>query len=154
MMFQMTVSIRTASIRDLDSLCAIEKACFETEAFTRQQIATLLADYDSIALVAEKIKRVAGFIIGRLYIERNALAGHILTIDVLPDFRRSKIGTGLLQEMEKLFREKGAKTCRLEVREDNHAALGLYQKTGYKPIAKLKNYYGSTHGICLKKALA
>ncbi len=152
-MFQMALSIKTASIRDLESLCAIEKLCFETEAFTRQQIASLLTDYDSITLAAHKGERITGFIIGRLHIERNALTCHVLTIDVLPDFRRHRIGTELLQEMERLFKEKGAKTCRLEVREDNPAALSLYQELGYEPFAKLRNYYGSTHGICLRKDL-
>jgi ribosomal-protein-alanine acetyltransferase len=150
----MKVGVRTASIHDLDSLYAIEKACFETEAFTRQQIASLLTDYDSITLVASESERVVGFIIGSLYVERSSLVGHVLTIDVLPGFRRRKIGTELLQEIEKLFKEKGARACRLEVREDNHAALSLYHKSGYKPIAKLENYYGVKHGLCLMKALA
>jgi ribosomal-protein-alanine acetyltransferase len=153
MMSRMALSMKTASIRDLDSLYAIEKVCFEAEAFTRQQIASLLTDYDSMTLVAHESERIKGFVIGRLHVERNALTGHILTIDVLPDFRRHRIGTELLREMERLFRNKGAKDCRLEVREDNSAALGLYQELGYEPIAKLTNYYGSAHGIFLRKDL-
>jgi ribosomal protein S18 acetylase RimI-like enzyme len=31
--------------------------------------------------------------------------------------------------------------------------LRLYQKFGYKKVAKLKNYYGNAHGIYLKKDL-
>jgi ribosomal protein S18 acetylase RimI-like enzyme len=58
-----------------------------------------------------------------------------------------------MQEIEKIFKEKGANACRLEVREDNVAALNLYKKLGYKKIAKLKNYYGNAHGIYLKKDL-
>jgi ribosomal protein S18 acetylase RimI-like enzyme len=149
----MALSIKTASIRDLDSLCTIEKVCFETEAFSRQQIASLLTDYDSITLIAYESERIAGFIIGRLYAERKALTGHLLTIDVLPDFRRHRVGTELLQKIERLFRDKGAKACRLEVREGNLAALSLYQKLGYESIAKLRNYYGSVHGISFRKDL-
>ena len=85
--------------------------------------------------------------------ERNSLVGHILTIDVSIAHRQKKIAEKLMQEIEKIFKEKGAGSCHLEVREDNVAALNLYKKLGYKKIAKLKNYYGNAHGIYLKKDL-
>jgi ribosomal-protein-alanine N-acetyltransferase len=72
---------------------------------------------------------------------------------VSPAHRRKGIGARLLSEMERLFREKGVKVCRLEVREDNLRALELYRKFGYDEIGKLRNYYGSAHGIYLRKAL-
>ena len=90
---------------------------------------------------------------GRVSFERNTVTGHILTIDVSFACRNKGIGAGLLEKMEKLFKEKGVKTCRLEVREDNVAALRLYQKLGYRKAGKLKNYYGDAHGIYLRKVL-
>jgi len=153
-MIYMKATIRAASTHDLDSLCTIEKVSFEAEAFTRQQIASLLTDCDTVTLVATSNDRVIGFIIGTLYTERNTLVGHILTIDVLPDFRRRKVGTELLLEIEKLFKRKGAKTCRLEVREDNQTALSMYRTLRYRPVAKLENYYGEKHGLRLTKTLA
>jgi len=41
----------------------------------------------------------------------------------------------------------------LEVREDNVAAVNLYQKLGYKKVGRLENYYGNAHGLHLKKML-
>jgi ribosomal-protein-alanine acetyltransferase len=137
----------------LDRLYKIEIECFEKEAFTKQQIASLLKDYNSISLIAKVNSEIIGFIIGMIYYERNAQVGHILTIDVTPAYRRKGVAQKLLQEIEKIFKEKGSRECRLEVREDNIAALGLYQKLGYKKIAKLQNYYGNAHGIYLKKDL-
>jgi ribosomal-protein-alanine N-acetyltransferase len=127
--------------------------CFDREAFTKQQIARLLTDYNSVSLVAKANGEIIGLIIGTIYPERNSLVGHILTIDISPIQRRKGTAQKLLQETEKIFREKGVKACRLEVREDNIAALRLYQKFGYKKVAKLKNYYGNAHGIYLKKDL-
>lgn len=149
----MTLTIETASAHHLDRLVEIEKACFDTEAFSRRQISTLLADYNSISLVAVEMSSVVGFIIGTSYFERKSLTAHILTIDVLPGCRRKGVGTKLLLEIEKLFREKGARACQLEVREDNTAALSLYQKAGYTMVAKLKNYYNAADGLYLKKEL-
>ena len=149
----MPITIEDASIRHLDKLYEIEMECFEREAFTKQQIAHLLTDYDSVSLVAKVNGEIIGFIIGMVYLERNSLIGHILTIDISPIHRRKGTAQKLLQEIEKIFTEKGVKACRLEVREDNIAALRLYQKFGYKKVAKLKNYYGNAHGIYLKKDL-
>ena len=126
----MTLTVEDASLRHLDRLYEIETKCFQQEAFTKQQIAYLLKDYNSISLVAKEDNIIVGFIIGTVYINRTAPTGHILTIDVSPEHRRKSIGFRLLQEIEKIFKEKKVNTCLLEVREDNAAALGLYQRLG------------------------
>lgn len=149
----MTVTVEDASIRHLDRLYEIEMECFEKEAFTKRQIVQLLTDYNSVGLVARENDRILGFIIAMIYVDRNVLSGHILTIDVSPAHRQKGIGQMLLQEIEKIFKTKGVKTSHLEVREDNVAAISLYTKLGYQKIGKLKNYYGNAHGIYLKKVL-
>jgi ribosomal-protein-alanine acetyltransferase len=149
----MSFTIESASIKHLDRLYKIETECFEKEAFTKQQVASLLKNYNSISLIAKKNSEIVGFIIGMIYYERNAQVGHILTIDITPVYRKKGAAQKLLQEIEKIFKEKGSRASLLEVREDNIAALGLYQKLGYKRIAKLKNYYGNAHGIYLEKDL-
>ena len=150
----MTVTIETASNRHLDILYEIERTCFKEEAFTKQQISILLADYNSICLIAKEDNQAVGFVIGTIGFERNSLTGHILTIDILPTHQRKNIGTRLLREIESLFKQKSVVACRLEVREDNIAAIILYEKLGYKKMGKLDNYYGSKHGFYFRKTLA
>jgi ribosomal-protein-alanine N-acetyltransferase len=149
----MEITIEDASIKYLGELYEIERRCFESEAFTKQQIASLLTDYNSISLIAKTNGKIVGFIIGMLYKENGKTVGHILTVDVLPEYRRRGIGLRLLREIEGIFKGKGACICVLEVREDNAAALRLYQKLAYQKVAKLKHYYGSAHGIFLRKDL-
>jgi ribosomal-protein-alanine N-acetyltransferase len=79
--------------------------------------------------------------------------GHIITINVAPKYRREKIGSKLLGEIESLLKQKDIGECRLEVREDNHAAIKLYQNLGYQSMGRLENYYGKKHGIYFKKTL-
>ncbi|MEM3824486.1 MAG: ribosomal protein S18-alanine N-acetyltransferase [Candidatus Bathyarchaeia archaeon] len=150
----MSITIEDASIKQLDELYKIETECFEREAFSKQHIANLLTDYNCISLVAKVNNKIVGFVIGIIRPERSALAGHILTIDVSPAYRRRGIAQRLLQKIEEIFKEKGVKSCRLEVREDNVAALRLYQKLGYRRVAKLEYYYGEAHGIYLRKDLS
>jgi ribosomal-protein-alanine N-acetyltransferase len=149
----MELVIEDASIRDLDRLYEIESECFLEEAFSKAQIAQLLKDYNSISLVARVVEDIVGFLISTVYADRKALHGHVLTIEVLPTHRRSGVGKALLDEVENIFRQKGVKSLTLEVREDNVAAIGLYRRLGYEVVGQLRNYYGSAHGIYLRKAL-
>lgn len=149
----MLAKIEKASIEHLNRLCEIEIKCFETEAFTKQQIAYLLTDSNSMILVSRVKGEIVGFIIGKTYMDKKPATGQILTIDVSPKHRRKGIGQRLLQEIEKTFKDKGVKICYLEVQENNFVALSLYQKLGYKKVGRLENYYGNAHGIRLRKAL-
>jgi ribosomal protein S18 acetylase RimI-like enzyme len=147
----MELKIETASIKQLDELFRIEEDCFDQEAFTKQQIAYLLRDFNTIALIAKSNLDIAGFVIAQIEVEENTEYGHIVTINVAPKFRRKGIATRMLQEIEIFLRQRSITQIRLEVREDNNTALKLYNKLDYKTQGKLDRYYGNKHGIYLKK---
>ena len=149
----MEVKIETASLKLLDQLYKIEEKCFDQEAFSKRQIAYLLTDYNTIALAAKTNSEIAGFIIAQVEVEENTEFGHIITINVTPNFRHKKIATKMLHEIENLLKQKGISECRLEVREDNHAAIKLYQTLGYQIVGKLERYYGTKHGLYFTKIL-
>ena len=149
----MEVKIETASLKLLDQLYKIEEKCFDQEAFSKRQIAYLLTDYNTIALAARTNNEIAGFIIAQVEVEENTVFGHVITINVTPNFRRQKIATKMLHEIESLLKQKGISECRLEVREDNHVAIKLYQTMGYQIVGKLERYYGTKHGVYFKKIL-
>jgi [ribosomal protein S18]-alanine N-acetyltransferase len=148
----MDIEIEDANIRLLGELYEIEKQSFQDEAFSKQQIGYLLEDYNAVSLIARINGEIVGFIIGRIDLIRNKPVGHIMTIDVAPQYRRRGIAQKLMLETEAIFKMKGANECRLEVREGNVAALGLYLKLGYEKISLLENYYGEAHGLYLRKA--
>ena len=149
----MEIKIETATITLLDKLYEIEEQCFDQEAFTKRQISYLLTDYNTIALMAKTDNDIAGFIIAQVEVEENTEFGHIITINVAPNYRRQGIATKLIHEIENLLKQKGITQCRLEVREDNKHAIKLYQKLGYQTVGILENYYGKKHGLYLKKIL-
>jgi [ribosomal protein S18]-alanine N-acetyltransferase len=149
----MDIQIEYATIRILEELYEIEKLSFREEAFSKKQIGYLLDDYNSVSLVARIDGKLVGFIIGSIESSDNQLGGHILTIDVAPAYRRMKVAERLMLDIEGIFKGKGIGEIQLEVREGNDAALSLYRKLGYSPIAKLTNYYGSAHGLYLRKKI-
>ena len=149
----MEIKIETATIKLLDNLCKIEKQSFQKEAFTKQQIVYLLTANNSITLVARGNDEIVGFAMGSIESNKGTSKGHVLTIEALPSYRRIGIAKRLLKELETFFKEKGAMESRLEVREDNVAAINLYLKLGYLPVAKLERYYKNAHGLYLRKNL-
>lgn len=149
----MDIKIESATLQLLDRLYEIEKQSFQKEAFSKQEIGYLLADYNAMSLIARVNSEIVGFIIGRIEITRGTLYGHIITLETLPSYRRRGVAEKLLRALEALFSRKGATESRLEVREDNIVAINLYQKLGYKSVAKLEGYYGTAHGLYLQKNL-
>jgi len=150
----LSITIKHASLKDLETLYKIEKECFTHEAFSKEQIAYFLKASNAINLVALVDGETAGFIIGLIKPHGNSLVGHIYTIDVAPKHRRRGIGLKLLKEIEKNLIKRGAEACFLEVRINNLAARKLYQKHGYTEIGRLNNYYArGIHGIRLEKKL-
>lgn len=149
----MELRIELATVKLLEPLFKIEQQCFDQEAFTKQQIAYLLTDFHTIALVAKVDGEIAGFIIAQVEIEKNTEFGHIVTINVAPSFRRKKVATKMIQQLETTLKQRSISQSRLEVREDNHAAIKLYQNLNYQTVTKLDRYYGKKHGLFLKKTL-
>lgn len=150
----MGVVIEPVSLKDLDVLNKIEKACFTSEAYTRAQLAYLLNSPNAISFVARENGETVGFIIGMMENYGKTTVGHVVTVDVLPKHRREGAGLQLLDKLENEFVREGVKTIYLEVRIDNQAARRLYAKKGYSELESLENYYSKgKHGLRMKKEL-
>lgn len=80
---------------------------------------------------------IAGFAIAQPYKKH----GRIITLDVLPEARRSGLGSSLLQEAETRLRQRHCAEVYLETAVDNEAALKLYHKHGYAILRTLPGYY-------------
>lgn len=150
----LSITVKIATINDLENLHKIERECFTIEAFTKGQMTRLLESPHAVSLVAWVNGDVAGFIIGSIEKIDKTKAGHVYTLDVAVKHRRRGIGLRLLNELEGVFAKKGVKICYLEVRLDNVAARELYRKQGYTEVAPLTDYYyKGIHGIRLEKKL-
>ncbi len=150
----MSVKIEIATIKLLDKLYEIEKQSFQHEAFSTRLISYLLRDYNATNLVARLNGEIVGFAIGRIEEEIGMLYGHVFTLETLPHYRHKGIGQKLLRLLEDMFVERGAIESRLEVREDNNAAINLYLKLGYEKAGKIEGYYGNSPGLFFKKNLS
>ena len=65
----------------------------------------------------------------------------LLNLTVAASARRRGLGRRLLQRLLSDAVGVGAEQCFLEVRESNHAAIALYLREGFAPVARRAGYY-------------
>jgi ribosomal-protein-alanine N-acetyltransferase len=74
----------------------------------------------------------------------------ILTLAVLPPWRRRHIGGRLLRAAMEATAATRAHTMFLEVASGNTSALSLYESIGFTRIGLRKRYYGSSDAITMR----
>lgn len=81
----------------------------------------------------------------------------VLTIGVMPDYRRKGIGRRLIEQMISFAADNQIKKIFLEVRIDNESAKNLYTRFGFSQTGIRKGYYttesGLTDALCLTKVM-
>src|SRR5215217_5277370 len=80
---------------------------------------------------------IAGYIVAR----ETAGELHINNFAVRSGYRRRGIGAALLEHVLEEARNRKANAAFLEVRSANLAAQALYEKSGFRAIARRANYY-------------
>jgi ribosomal-protein-alanine N-acetyltransferase len=75
---------------------------------------------------------------GLLIVEEDA---HVTTIAVASRARGHQLGTRLMLEMVDAAIGADTRHLTLEVRVSNETARGLYERFGFEPVGRRKNYY-------------
>ena len=83
---------------------------------------------------------------GVMIIEDDA---HVTTLAVVPGFRRMRLGTRLLLALVENALGRGARHLTLEVRATNTDAQRLYERFGFAPVGKRKDYYAGEDAIVM-----
>jgi [ribosomal protein S18]-alanine N-acetyltransferase len=65
----------------------------------------------------------------------------VMTMAVAPRARGVGLGRVLLDELVRRAGRRGATSVLLEVRSDNAAAVGLYQRAGFDVVSTRRRYY-------------
>ena len=149
------ITLRTYSSADFETLYKIDQACYPPDtAYSRSDMRAYLALAGAECVVAEvgedgtsaqerkgadgdAPKKIAGFCISA----RRNKDGYIVTMDVLEQYRRLRIATALLAEIEKRLAANGVLRVGLETATDNHAGVAFWQKHGYRTRGVRKGYY-------------
>lgn len=147
------VSIHPARLADLPSLLEIEERCFPLDRMTRRNFHYALTRAKATTLVAGVAGRAVGYALVGYHAATDIARVYSFAVD--PDFRGRGVARRLLHEIEAAAAAHGSRRMRLEVRADNHVALGLYLSGSYREFAVYRDYYedGMT-ALRLEKQLA
>jgi len=129
-------------LSDLPEVLNIERICFTTP-WDIRSFEYELGHKDTILKVAVSNKKIIGYVCIRTILD----VTHVLNLAVLPEFRRTGIGSMLLNDALKELKrlKKDINLITLEVRESNTAAIKLYEKFGFKVTGKRVGYYEKPH---------
>ena len=152
-------SIRDFRREDFETLWSIDQRCFPPGiAYSRFELALYIKRSGSFTLVAERptdgnppSRRIAGFLVAEA--GRKGV-GHIITIDVLDDARRTGLGSLLLSAAEERLRSMGCKGVVLETATDNAPAQAFYARHNYMVTKTIPHYYSNgADALVLRKSL-
>ncbi|MGM0769583.1 MAG: ribosomal protein S18-alanine N-acetyltransferase [Pseudomonadota bacterium] len=141
------VTLRQATSHDLDALIELENRSFREDRISRRSFRRFLEIPRDRLIVAN----LDGALVGYCLVLMNAATrlARIYSIAVSPDARSRGVGEKLIREAEKEAVEADRIVMRLEVREDNDAAVALYRRLGYRQFGTYRDYY-EDHGNALR----
>jgi [ribosomal protein S18]-alanine N-acetyltransferase len=67
----------------------------------------------------------------------------VLTVGVVPEYRGKGIAKALMALLTDWANAQGSTAMMLEVKTDNHEAIGLYESLGYLKLNVRKDYFGT-----------
>ena len=132
-------AIRPAVPEDAADLSTIENQIFSGDRISLRSFRRLLAQTSAVVLVAAVGNRIAGYAMALF--RRNSSIARLYSIAVDPGHARHGLGKALLKAAEDAARHRNCVVMRLEVREDNAAAIRLYGASGYLPAGRVADYY-------------
>jgi len=129
-------SIREMARIDIPAVAALESVIYATPWSPRVFFDELAMENRSY-LIVEGNAGIVGYG-GLLMVEEDA---HITTLAVAPEMRGKRLGVKLMLALVDEALIHGARHLTLEVRVSNTPAQGLYERFGFDPVGRRKDYY-------------
>ncbi|MFV1948799.1 MAG: GNAT family N-acetyltransferase [Anaerolineales bacterium] len=144
------IKIVPATWRDLMDLHQLEKACFQLDAWPLLDVMGVLTFPQIIRLKAVEEVKMVGFV--AVDLRRSQQVAWIATLAVYPEYRKTGIGSKLLNVCEGKI---NLPVIRLNVRQSNQSAIELYRKHGYQQVDIWKSYYkGGDNALVFEKIMS
>lgn len=142
--------MRQFKISDLDKVVSVNKVCLP-ENYSSYFFIDIFERFPETFIVAEENGELLGYIMCRIETGLPSLRkfefpkiGHIISIAVLPQYRKRGVGFALIRKaLEVMAGHCKAKECYLEVRTSNLPAINLYKKLDFKITRTEKSYYAN-----------
>ena len=145
-------TLRALHWTDLAALAALERDLFAHDAWAEP---TWWAELAGRPRREYLVLTDSDGVLGYAGLDHGGDVADVMTIAVAPRAQGHGLGRLLLDELEQRASIRGAADVILEVRADNLAALGLYERSGYAVLSTRRRYYqpGDVDAIVMRKSL-
>ena len=133
------IEVRLASIEDLETLLGIENRCFTSDKLSRRSFKNFIKAGSHELWVLVLNGKMLGYSL-LLYRAGTSLA-RLYSLVLVPEARGQGYAQLFLRYTEQQAANRHCVYLRLEVNQQNSAAIKLYQSLGYKMIGELPGYY-------------
>jgi len=136
------ITYRQPTTLDLPVLASYEKELFPYSPWSTSQFKEEFAGIPTTRFmaIAESENKIVGYC--GVFLPAPGVEADILTVAVLPEYRRQGIAREFMRQIEEWAKERGASAMMLEVEKSNSAAIELYKNLGYLQISVRMDYYG------------
>ena len=136
------ITYRQPIALDIPVLASYEKLLFPYSPWNTAQFKEEFAGIPTTRFmsVAEADNTIIGYC--GVFLPAPGVEADILTVAVLPEYRRQGIAREFMRQIEEWARERGASAMMLEVEHTNESAIELYKSLGYMKISVRMDYYG------------
>ena len=158
----MDALVREYRPQDFDELWRLDQKCFPPGiAYSRFELMKYIRRRSAFTLVAENGHgAICGFAVAECHSfprqdrEKRPSAGHVITIDVREDARRTGVGTILMDAVEGRLDQAGCEAVYLETAVNNRSAITFYKRRGYALLRIVPRYYeGKLDALMMGKKL-
>lgn len=137
------ISIRPATLADVDRLLAIEALCFDKERYgngqSRRSFRSAVTAPTARLAVAQYRGQVTGYSL--LFFRRVGPSARFYSLAVDPAFQDLGAGRVLFEDVIGSLADIGKPRLILEIREDNDRLFRRYTQRGFKQFSRVPDYY-------------
>lgn len=136
------ITYRQPIALDIPVLATYEKELFPYSPWSPAQFKEEFAGMPRTRFmsVAEDDNTIVGYC--GVFLPAPGVEADILTVAVLPAYRRQGIAKEFMRQIEAWSQEREASAIMLEVELSNESAIKLYESLGYMKISVRMDYYG------------
>ena len=136
------ITYRQPIALDIPVLATYEKELFPYSPWSTAQFKEEFAGIPKTRFmsVAEDGNSIVGYC--GVFVPAPGIEADILTVAVLPAYRRQGIAKEFMRQIEAYAVEREASAMMLEVELSNESAIKLYESLGYMKISVRMDYYG------------
>ena len=133
------IVIRPVAKTDEAALLVLEKASFDSDRLSQRRMRHWITASNRLFIVATLNDELIGYCL--ILLHSGTRLARLYSIAVSDKARGLGIGRELLTEAEEQSADLGRLFMRLEVAQNNQAAIALYKKLGYVTFGEIEDYY-------------